>query len=107
MTPNRFVIRAAAKRDLAGHFAWLEAEAGVDVAERYLESAETSFARLAETPGLGPEVKSRRVELTGLRKWRIDGFASQLIFYIPRQSGVLIVRVLHAAQDWMTLLDSD
>ena len=107
MTSNPFVIRAAAKRDLVRHFAWLEAQADTDVAERYLAAAEAIFAKLAETPGLGPIVNSRRIELTNLRKWRVDGFSSQLIFYIPTPSGVRIVRVLHAAQDWVTLLDAD
>ena len=31
-------------------------------------------------------------------------FENFLIFYFPRPNGVSIVRVLHAAQDWWTLL---
>ena len=30
-----------------------------------------------------------------------------LIFYMPPQNGVSIVRVLHAAQDWWSLLGID
>ena len=44
------------------------------------------------------------VELAGVRKWRVRDFDNHLIFYLPRQDGVAIVRVLHAAQDWWSLL---
>jgi len=40
-----------------------------------------------------------------MRKWRVKGFESFLIFYMTRQDGISIVRVLHAAQDWWRLLD--
>ena len=46
----------------------------------------------------------RAPRLAGLRKWRVDGFEKFLIFYLPRQGGISIVRVLHAAQDWWGLL---
>jgi toxin ParE1/3/4 len=34
----------------------------------------------------------------------INGFETFPIFYVPREDGVSIVRVLHAAQDWWSLL---
>ncbi|MBK9308394.1 MAG: XRE family transcriptional regulator [Nitrospira sp.] len=34
----------------------------------------------------------------------ITGFENHLIFYIPQPDGVSIVRVLHAARDWWSLL---
>ena len=46
----------------------------------------------------------RRPELAGMRKWHVKGFERLLIFYLPRQQGVSIVRVLHAAQDWWNLV---
>jgi toxin ParE1/3/4 len=39
-----------------------------------------------------------------LRKWQVTGFDKFLIFYLPRAKGVSIVRVLHATQDWWSLL---
>ena len=42
--------------------------------------------------------------LAGLRKWRVKDFEKFLTFYFPRSDGVSIVRVLHSAQDWWTLL---
>ena len=78
---------------------------GADTALQFVEQAKVSFEALAETPGLGPPVASANSRLFGLRKWRIRGFDNLPIFYIPVDKGVLIVRVLHAAQDWWTLLD--
>ena len=53
---------------------------------------------------MGAPLTLRRPKLAGLRKWRIDGFDNHLVFYLPRPDGVSIVRVLHAARDWESLL---
>jgi len=37
-------------------------------------------------------------------KWRVPDFEDFLIFYLPRRDGISVVRVLHAAQDWWSLL---
>ena len=50
------------------------------------------------------ELAVRRPELVGTRKWQVEGFENFLIFYLPRPNGVSIVRVLHAARDWWSLL---
>jgi len=47
---NRIYKRAAARRDLEDHFVHLAQNAGQDVAERFLISAESSFADLAHQP---------------------------------------------------------
>jgi toxin ParE1/3/4 len=43
-------------------------------------------------------------ELSGIRKWPVKDFENFLIFYLPHDRGVTIVRVLHARQDWWGLL---
>lgn len=100
-----FTLRAGAKRDLAALYGWLEREAGTDTAEQTLASAHRSFLMLSERPGVGPDIGSANVRLTGLRKWRMDGFPRLLIFYAPAGRRIAIIRVLHAAQDWWSLLD--
>ncbi|MFT3820256.1 MAG: type II toxin-antitoxin system RelE/ParE family toxin [Rubrivivax sp.] len=37
----------------------------------------------------------------------MHGFDNHLIFYRPRPDGIGVVRVLHAAQDWWSLLGID
>jgi toxin ParE1/3/4 len=96
--------RAAARRDLVEHFVYLAENAGLDAADRFLANAEASFTDLARQPLIGAPLKLRAPELAGLRKWRVKGFDNHLIFYFPRGDGVSILRVLHAARDWWSLL---
>jgi toxin ParE1/3/4 len=98
-------IRALARRDLADHYVYLSEHAGSAVADRFLTSAQTSFRDLADRPAIATVLQTRASDLAGMRKWRVKGFESFLIFYLTRQDGVSIVRVLHAAQDWWRLLD--
>jgi hypothetical protein len=42
--------------------------------------------------------------LSGIRKWPVKDFENFLIFYLPHEGGVTIVRVLYARQDWWELL---
>lgn len=97
--------RAAARRDLIEHYVYLAEHAGEETAERFLANAEASFNDLANQPRIGAPLLLKGPELAGLRKWQVRGFDNVLIFYFPRDDGVSIVRVLHAAQDWWGLLD--
>lgn len=95
---------AAARRDLVEQFAYLAETAGLDTAERFLANAEASFEDLARQPLIGAPLTLGHPDLATMRKWRITGFENHLIFYIPQPDGVSIVRVLHAARDWWSLL---
>ena len=97
--------RAAARRDLIEHYVYLAEHAGEETAERFLANAEASFNDLANQPRIGAPLLLKVPELAGLRKWQVRGFDNVLIFYFPRDDGVSIVRVLHAAQDWWGLFD--
>lgn len=99
-------VRALARRDIESHYRWLVREAGVAVADRFLISTNRSFDNLAETPRLGPKIESPNPRVARLRKWKVSGFPGVIIFYEPRSSGVSIVRVIHAAQDWWRLIDA-
>ena len=96
--------REAARRDLVDHFVYLAENASLDVAERFLTQAEVSFLDLAGHPKIGAPLTLKHPDLAGMRKWRVKDFDNYLIFYQPRPNGVSIVRVLHAATDWWTLL---
>ena len=96
--------RAASRRDLLEHFVYLAENAGLDVAERFLNNVEATFAELARQPAIGAPLQLKHPALAGIRKWRIKDFPSHLVFYQPRHDGVSIVRVLHAASNWQRLL---
>lgn len=86
---------------------YLAENAGEAVADRFLANVEASFTGLFEHPEIGAPLTLRRPEPVGLRKWPVKDFEKFLIFYIPRPHGVSIVRVLHAAQDWWSMLRID
>ena len=93
-----------AESDLLEHFIYLYDEAGEAVANRFLDNAEKSFVTLTTHPQIGRALTLRSPALAGMRKWAVEGFANYLIFYLPKPSGVAIVRVLHHSQDWWQLL---
>jgi toxin ParE1/3/4 len=93
-----------ASRDLVEHFVYLAENASLDTADRFLSNAQASFADLARQPGMGAPLNLKHPELANVRKWWVKDFENHLIFYMPRPDGVSIVRVLHAATDWWTLL---
>lgn len=100
----RIVQRETARRDLIEHFVYLAENASQQVADRFLTQAEATFADLAREPLIGAPLHLGHADLADLRKWRIKGFDNHLVFYEPRRDGVSIVRVLHAASDWWSLL---
>ncbi len=97
-------VRQKARDDLAAHFVYLAENAPGGVADRFLESAEATFAELARQPLIGASIRLRNPEVAAIRKWRVHGFENHLVFYEPRPDGVSVVRVLHASSDWWALL---
>ena len=97
--------RASARRDLVGHYVYLAENAGIETADRFLLSTEKSFHDLCRHAEMGSLLSLPSPKLAGLRKWPVSGgFENTLIFYLPRGAGISIVRVLHAAQDWWSVL---
>jgi toxin ParE1/3/4 len=107
LNQNSIVVRRAARRDMVRHFAWLEAKAGTDTAERFLAAADQTFAKLAASPNMAPKLRTSNSALTAMRKWRVDGFDTMLVFFIAHDEGILVARVLHAASDWWAAFDLD
>ena len=96
--------RAAARFDLVEQYVYLAENVSMDIAERFLINAEFSFSDLLEHPYVGAPIILRNPALSGLRKWQVKEFSESLIFYIPRNIDITVVRVLNAAQDWWNLL---
>lgn len=105
MPRSRLVRRDQAIRDLEEQSTFLLEESGLDVAVRFLEAAEETFARLLETLEIGARREFDAPDLGGLRMWPIPDFPNRLIFYRAIESGVEIVRILHAARDIPGILE--
>ncbi|MBI4605369.1 MAG: type II toxin-antitoxin system RelE/ParE family toxin [Planctomycetes bacterium] len=74
---------------------------------RFLEAAEEAFQVLAAMPRMGSVRRVRNPRLQGLRMWPIPGFEKHLIFYLPSEDGVEIVRVLHGARNVEFILERE
>lgn len=98
MAPReRVVERPLARLDIADHYDYLSDE-NMRAAEAYLVALEKTYEILLRAPE-----SARLVEFTtrvdGLRMRALHGFPSLLLFYIPRDSGIEVVRLLHGARD--------
>lgn len=88
-----FRLSARADADL-GEIADYTIEAfGIDQARNYRDGLLACFQSLAENPRIGRDAE----ELAPfLRRYE---HRSHVVFYQPRESGVLIVRILHGSMD--------
>ena len=75
----RAVQRPAARRDFILHYVYLAENASLEVAKRFRENVERTYAELAETPGMGAPGKVRPGTHTGVRIWRVRDFDQYLI----------------------------
>ena len=100
------VIGSDARADLNEHTLWLRAQAGPETASHLTQAADQTLLKLAAAPGIGSPVTSRRPELQHMRKGQVAGFRDVLIFYLLREDGIYVVRVLHAAKKWHGILDA-
>jgi toxin ParE1/3/4 len=75
-------------------------------ARRFYRAARQRFQQLADFPGIGAPRSARNPLLAALRMATIRGFP-QLVYYLPADHGVLILRVLHGAQDVNAIFDID
>ena len=100
MSRNRVEKRPQAIADLATIAVYLAEESASDeLAFRFLDAAEASFESLAVMPGMGAAREYNDPALANVRMWRVAGFPNHLIFYRPIESGVEVIRVLHANRD--------
>ncbi len=68
-------------------------------ANEFLDATDETFALLAMPPFLGAEYRTRNQRLKDIRVLRVKRFPNHLAFYLVRENGIEVVRVLHGAQD--------
>jgi toxin ParE1/3/4 len=68
-------------------------------ARRFVQATADAIEKLAVMPNMGAIRESQDPDLTGLRHWPIKGFRNFLIVYRPLRDGIVVVRILHGAQD--------
>lgn len=100
----RYTIKPQADRDLDEFAGRLAQEASVDLALRFFEAAQRTFALLATQPNMGWRSSIKYPGLESLRVFRVTEFEQVLVFYRPIRNGVEILRVIHGSRNLGALL---
>ncbi len=101
---RQILIRPKASDDLDEQFAYIAID-NRDAALRFFDATRETISQLAKMPGIGSPVQNS--SLAGLRKLAVKGFNKHLIFYLTQDNYIDVVRILHAARDLPTIIDSE
>jgi len=102
-TVNR---RPAAEQDLEDLALYL-GQRSPATAARFLNAAERTFEFVAAMPRLGSPFLLSNPQLQDLRHYPVKGFPHHWFFYLVRDDGIEVVRVLHSAQDVALILEKE
>ena len=75
------------------------------IAERFLDSCETSFELLETFPEIGSPRRFEDPELASIRMSLLRDLIDYLIFYVPFYKSVRILHVMHSALDYNRMVD--
>jgi len=94
--------RPAVRNDLIDMYMHI-ARDNRDAAERFLDAVEATFKSVAEMPGMGTALPELNPRLPLLRRIPVKAFHNYVIYYVPTDGGIQVIRVLHAARnrDWL------
>jgi toxin ParE1/3/4 len=88
-----------AQRDLEEIFHYIAGD-NPDVAKRVRQTILNTDDFLAQYPEAGRNIRHASSRHAQIRWSIVPKFRNYLVFYQPFQETIMVVRVLHAAQDW-------
>ena len=88
-----------AERDLDDHCGHIAAE-NPKAAERVRRTILNTADLLAQHPELGRPLRRVAPRHANIRWLVVPKFRNYIIFYLPFAGTIMVVRILHAAQDW-------
>jgi toxin ParE1/3/4 len=103
---RHYHVLPAADQDLDDQAAYLATEASLETGLRFYDATSITFGKIASIPSIGKRWPSADQRLAGLRVWRVEGFEKYLIFYRTTDTGIEIIRIIHAARDINRVLES-
>ena len=95
----RAKLSPKAERDLDEHCSHIATD-NPDAAARVRQTILHTADFLAQHREVGRLVRNAAVRHTQIRWFVVPKFRNYLIFYQPFQKTIMVVRILHAAQDW-------
>lgn len=103
--PKYLVIRPRAQADMDEEALYYQTGDDPAAAARFLEDLEHAFERVVRFPQIGKPWPTPNRELTGLRRLLLSRFPYS-VFYLPTETTLEIVRVLHNSRDLPPLLEN-
>ncbi|MGB7180590.1 MAG: type II toxin-antitoxin system RelE/ParE family toxin [Burkholderiaceae bacterium] len=92
-------LTETAENDLAQIWVYIATEASENTATQFLARIERTISRLRQTPMIGASREMLGPQL------RVVFHPPYAIYYVPDQTEVVIVRVLHGARDLSAISD--
>ncbi len=99
--------RPRARLDLLEQFVYLGERASVELAQRYFAAVDETCLQLVKHPHSGTLYDSGIARLIGMRRVPVKGFEKYLLFYLPHENGIDVIRVVHGARDIDSLFEQE
>ena len=100
--PKNIFISDAAYADMDEIFSYISSNLySPDAAGKLLDKIFDSMAPLGDFPLIGAIPNNNVLATQGYRLLTVDNF---IIFYIPKDNEVQIVRIIYGRRDWETIL---
>ena len=99
----KYTIRPLAEADLDEQVAYI-AQDNITAALNMYDSAEATYQQLAEFKQMGKPYLSDHLELANVRFFPIKDYQNYLVFYIPFETHIDIIRVVNSARDIENIL---
>lgn len=96
--PKPVIPTWRALRDIDDAWSYYLGEAGLPVAERFIETLKAASSQLGRQPGIDSPRWVYQLNVEGLRCWPLTGHP-YLLFYFGHDDAVDLVRLLHGASD--------
>lgn len=103
---RRVVKTPAAVVDLIEIGDYLARAASITIADRFIAAAETTFNQLAKAPSMGARYDPDDPAFKSLRYGLVSQFRNYVVFYRPLRDGIEVIRVLHGARDFGSILET-
>ena len=98
MARKLVIASGQALRDIDDAIDHYLSEAGVEVAQRFVDAVEAAFDLIGRQPVIGSPRYAHELQIPELRSWALSDFP-HLLIYVVADDGVDVLRVLHGARD--------
>lgn len=103
---RRLVRHDAVEGDLLDIARYVAAD-NIEAAQRLLDAVELTFNWICQFPLAGKRIRTKQTRLAFVRMTPVQGFRNYLVFYVPSESEIKVVYVVHGARSIPNLLVQD